>query len=1088
MLECKDKEMEGGSMLTLEFVRAFIGEKMFARGMQEYTEANVFNMEITENDEHYKLITANVQGEEYYSIHVVNIELSPQNEWITKMSCDCEYFDYRHTPCKHIAAVLIAYVKRDEIQPEPSLRKKHTDKSFKEFLSSYQAHTSNFLERPLNIILEPEISPKFRNDMLEVGFKIGLLNEHLYSIQNITEFVENLDGEKSKKYGKSLEFTHTLQAFHPRYRPLVQYLVDYVHDETSYSLYQSIPGYRMMYAGDLPRRTITVKSYAIDIFWDTIQNLPFNIKENYGILQPYTLVDGRPSMSASIEKVDDGYQFNTTVLPYITGKKYSYFFDESRQMIYRDVRTSQSFRKLIDYFHSSKSENIFIGEDDIAVFAKNVFPILQKNLTVQTEGFNPTQYLPEVPGFEIYLDMPQDNLITGELFAIYSHGKYNVLLPKENAVNRDLSTEKNMDQFFSPWFSAYDPANSRMVLSDDDDKVYRFVKFGILEMQAKADVFISESLKKLKIHSQTRISIGVSVNHDLLQLNLVSDQINLKQLNEILSKYDPKKKYYRLKSGEFVDIDDNIQALASFKDAMNLSTAQFTRGSIDVPAYRASYLDQLSKTSILDIQAEENFRKLIRNMRDIEEIEYTIPQEIEPILRPYQKKGFRWLYALKENHLGGLLADEMGLGKSIQIISLLAAWKDRKRTLIVCPSSLVYNWANEINKFMPNMHYTMISGFANIRKELIRTSLENDILITSYDALKRDIDIYRTMEFSCQVIDEAQYIKNASTLAAQSVKAINSRFRIALTGTPIENRLSELWSIFDFILPGFFGSYQKFRTNYELPIVRDQDEFLEAELQKMVTPFILRRRKKDVLHDLPDKIEDVYYGKLEDEQKDLYEARVQRFKLMLQKQSDEEFKENKIAVLVELTRLRQLCCDPHLIYDHYKGNSAKKELCLDIVENAIEEGHKILLFSQFTSMLDTLTEEFDKKGIRYHKLVGSTPQRERAQMVESFQKDDVPIFCISLKAGGTGLNLTAADIVIHYDPWWNTAVENQASDRAHRIGQTNVVNVFRLIIKDTIEERIIQLQKEKSSLADRILSGEGVSSATLSRQDLLELL
>ena len=269
------------------------------------------------------------------------------------------------------------------------------------------------------------------------------------------------------------------------------------------------------------------------------------------------------------------------------------------------------------------------------------------------------------------------------------------------------------------------------------------------------------------------------------------------------------------------------------------------------------------------------------------------------------------------------------------------------------------------------MHYTMISGFANIRKELIRTSLENDILITSYDALKRDIDVYRTMEFSCQVIDEAQYIKNASTLAAQSVKAINSRFRIALTGTPIENRLSELWSIFDFILPGFFGSYQKFRTNYELPIVRDQDEFLEAELQKMVTPFILRRRKKDVLHDLPDKIEDVYFRQLEDEQKNLYEARVQRLKLMLQKQSDEEFKENKIAVLAELTRLRQLCCDPHLIYDNYKGNSAKKELCLDIVENAIEEGHKILLFSQFTSMLDALTQEFDKKGIRYHKFLSS---------------------------------------------------------------------------------------------------------------------
>ena len=228
---------------------------------------------------------------------------------------------------------------------------------------------------------------------------------------------------------------------------------------------------------------------------------------------------------------------------------------------------------------------------------------------------------------------------------------------------------------------------------------------------------------------------------------------------------------------------------------------------------------------------------------------------------------------------------------------------------------------------MPNMHYTMVSGFANIRKELIRTSLENDILITSYDALKRDVDVYRTMEFSCQVIDEAQYIKKCIYTSRTIRKGNQQPIPYCLNRYPYRNRLSELWSIFDFILPGFFGSYQKFRTNYELPIVRDQDEFLEAELQKMVTPFILRRRKKDVLHDLPDKIEDIYFGQLEDEQKNLYEARVQQLKLMLQKQSDEEFKENKIVVLAELTRLRQLCCDPRLIYDNYKGNSAKKELC-----------------------------------------------------------------------------------------------------------------------------------------------------------------
>ena len=300
--------------------------------------------------------------------------------------------------------------------------------------------------------------------------------------------------------------------------------------------------------------------------------------------------------------------------------------------------------------------------------------------------------------------------------------------------------------------------------------------------------------------------------------------------------------------------------------------------------------------------------------------------------------------------------------------------------------------------------------------------------------------------------------------------------------------MSELWSIFDYILPGFFGTYNHFRKLYELPISKHKEQQAETELQSLIRPFILRRKKKDVLKDLPEKLEEVYYAYPEKEQQQLYEARAQRLKQNLARTSEKDFNTTKIEILAELTRLREICCDPSLLYENYKGESAKTELCIRLLSQAVESGHQVLLFSQFTSMFDILTKRMDQEGITYNLLTGSTPVRERAKLVESFQKGEVQVFCISLKAGGTGLNLTAADIVIHYDPWWNTAVENQASDRAHRIGQKNVVTVYRLILKDTIEERIVEMQDDKQDLAERMLSGEGISGASFSKEDLMNML
>ena len=361
-------------------------------------------------------------------------------------------------------------------------------------------------------------------------------------------------------------------------------------------------------------------------------------------------------------------------------------------------------------------------------------------------------------------------------------------------------------------------------------------------------------------------------------------------------------------------------------------------------------------------------------------------------------------------------------------------------------------------------------------------------LITSYDLLKRDIKYYEELSFGYEVIDEAQYIKNMNTQVTKAVKAVHADFKIALTGTPIENRLSELWSIFDYLMPGFLYNYARFKEELEQPIAQEKDEYATLRLQKMIHPFVLRRLKKEVLTDLPDKLEENRYAVLTGEQQKLYDANVHKLKTLINDQSEKDFKQSKIQILAELTKLREICCDPSLIYDDYKSGSAKLDMCIEMLQNAISGGHKILLFSQFTTMLEIIEQRLKKENISYYLLNGATPKEKRMNMVEQFNKDDTSVFCISLKAGGTGLNLTAADIVIHYDPWWNVAVQDQATDRAHRIGQENVVNVYKLIAKGTIEENIVKLQDLKKELADKVLSGEGMNTGSFTKEELIELL
>jgi len=411
--------------------------------------------------------------------------------------------------------------------------------------------------------------------------------------------------------------------------------------------------------------------------------------------------------------------------------------------------------------------------------------------------------------------------------------------------------------------------------------------------------------------------------------------------------------------------------------------------------------------------------------------------------------------------------------------------------LVTCPASLVWNWAKELERFSPGLKAVTLTGSAAVRKkqlaELQALSPEEQrrcVVITSYDLLKRDLEIYSSLYFQYHIIDEAQYIKNFATKNAKAVNALHSGVRFALTGTPIENRLSDLWSIFHFLMPGYLGNYQQFKHQYERPIVEDKDETTTQLLHAQVRPFILRRLKQNVLKELPEKVESVVYVPLEGEQQKLYMANLAKAKLEVGNAIAEGgFETKQLEILALLTRLRQICCHPALCYEDYTGRSAKLETCMELIREAITAGHRILLFSQFTSMLSLIETELRAEGINYYLLTGQTPKATRQNLVTSFNEGTTPVFLISLKAGGTGLNLTSADVVIHFDPWWNIAAQNQATDRAHRIGQRHSVQVYKLVADGTIEDKILNLQTMKGTLADSVIQSADPESILHLLQD-----
>ena len=961
--------------------------------------------------------------------------------------------------------------------------------------------------------LEPHVS--FNRDKMMLGFNICSARGASYVLKDISDFVTAVAEKETVSYGKHLIFTHDMSAFSPKTQRIIEFLKDYFREKNS-SLYPYSKGHN---------KQIELTGIEIDEFLDSVDELYFVNADFRAHFTEERLLEKSlvfPEIDLNIEKTATGINFETSSFTMFEGHS-NIYFERRRKLHVIPRKEVAQILPFLNFLSARRTDNeLFIAEKDLTLFTTGLLPVLQEYLNVSCDGFEAAKYLPDEPKFRLYVDMPDHLTITCDVQAVYMEDtiyeevihifaedheeKTEALVDKAAEIKRNLFQENQTARNISPFFDDLDSKKGYLLIKADDDsedRIYRFLTESLPELDRLYEVYLSDAIHKIKIKAAPKVNFGVSFVSDLLEVSITPEDISLKELDEILHKYDRKKRFYKLRSGDIVDLaSKEMGVIYSLSDGLMISKKDLEEGHVSVPKFRAMFLEELSeKADEFDysyISKSTGFKELVSSFAGSFEEKYKIPASLKNILRDYQKTGFYWLKALKNSSFGGILADDMGLGKTLQVLSLLLSEKEERLkkkgkaecSLIVCPASLVYNWQHEIKKFTKDLKCELAVGIKPDRERVTSEIDEEgtDIIITSYDLLRRDIDLYKYLTFDCMIIDEAQFIKNPATQVARAVKSINASFKIALTGTPIENRISELWSIFDFVMPGYLYSYKSFKERIEIPVTTSEDTEEMDHLKRMISPFVLRRLKQDVLKDLPEKLEEQIVAQMTGEQEELYRTYLQRVKLLVASKDKEEISRDRIAILAELTRLRQLCCDPGLIYENYTGGSAKTDLVVEMIKSAVESGHKILLFSQFTSMLDRLTSRFKKEGIDFYLLTGATRKEDRIKMVDAFGEDDTPVFCISLKAGGTGLNLTAADIVIHYDHWWNIAVQNQATDRAHRIGQKKVVTVYKLVMKDTIEERIISLQNRKKELAEKLLNTDSLSSPKLSKEELLELL
>ncbi len=991
----------------------------------------------------------------------VTIELASDGSLVTE--CSCPKLTSFQKDCQHIAAVLIGIYEQQHISVSIPRNTDAEPNPTDHFLtlfdhqpkrsSVHQLHFENRQVLKTHFICKPVTDINGQSIM---GIELQIDQT---SVQPIRPFLMSVAERVPTEINPSLIYDPNHHCFIKEHDEILQQLIQVIQDEKMMLEAQA----KKINKGD---GVLLLPPSAWDKLVPFLTSAPHvSVVHNGHTVEGIRRSNGPLPIAFSFEKADnerfllkmDGLNHILILKPYHSVLAAGKLIDLNRDDFYR-------LSELIQMIEKSGKGELPVAQNQLGFFIEKVVPGLRKLGTVHIPVEITKEYVETPLVAKLYLDRVNNRLLAGLEFH-YERVVFNPLDQREvlaaNILIRDVDKENQILELMEE--SSFATTDSGYYLQNDLLE-YEFLYHTVPKLQKLVQIYATTAVRNRIFRDSTPPKISVKIKKERtnwLEFKFEMDGIPERDIREVLEALEEKRKFYRLRNGALMSLETKeFQEIERFLKAAPIQADEY-ENELNFPIVRGLQLID-SVEGIDAFTYEESFRAFLDTIHHPEQLDFTVPERLVPILRDYQIHGYKWMKTLASYNFGGILADDMGLGKTVQAITFIVSVLEEVRAkklpvLIVCPSSLTYNWLSEFMKFAPELQALVIDGTQKERLELQKAVSEMDVVITSYPLLRQDLSWYEKQIFHTVFFDEAQAFKNPLTQTARAVKKIQANYRFALTGTPVENSLEELWSIFHVVFPELFQG------------LREYSFLSRATISRRIRPFMLRRVKEDVLSELPEKIESLESVELFTEQKELYAAYLAKLRHDTLKHLDKDtFRKNKIRILAGLTRLRQICCHPALFVDGYQGSSAKFEQLLQIVEESKLSGRRVLIFSQFTKMLELIGRELAIRGLPFYYLDGQTPSEERVDICNQFNAGGRDFFLISLKAGGTGLNLTGADTVILYDLWWNPAVEEQAADRAHRMGQANIVQVIKLVARGTIEEKMNELQEKKRDMIDEI--------------------
>lgn len=1068
-------------MFTISQARSAIANSAyFARGRAYVEDGRVGRIEISVHGGEVEY-SAPVRGHgaRYNAGFVYNEE----DEDFVSCTCDCPAFVRSEFGCKHVAAVMIAACsgaeqkkaddrrarREAQMRALQQMMMREREQEQERMRAAQQARMDQAIARMIEDAAKKPAQQDGEKTSLfpilslyenGVGFELRIGRRRPYVVRSLSDFAMRIEAREAMVYGKELTFSHLEEDVAEQDRALFWHIA--------------------LLAGCAPE----VKSamlYLTGVNLDRTMRLligrDVDVRRADGSLARMHVEEGAAPVPVSLAQ--SGAQTTLTVgsMRAAAGCAGAYFFmEEKGKIICAQGAAYGRIGGLMALAREYPDGVTLSRQQLLAVCARVIAPARKEAAVCVTGGQAIVEAnTPMTASARFRVDMEEANRLTCQTEFVYE-GK--TVYPHQTGdetpdVRRDAYAEEEGMQAARALFPE-EVRPGQYAFEGDDDACFELLSERLPALSASGEVLVAERLTRMNVQAKRNMTLGMSVSGGELIVKGDLGGYSHEELLAAYAAYRQKRKYVRLSDGTFLSGEALEQAAdtAQMLESVDLTAEQVEQGA-GLSQARALYIEEALKArEEIRLCAPREITGFAEKLRQAQQVRAEQPKTLACQLRGYQLTGLSWLCALSGAGFGGILADDMGLGKTVQALAMMLCAQEKGETvraLVVCPASLQLNWQSEAQRFAPSLSSCALLGGAAERQKRIQEN-PPELTIASYDQVRRDAALYKGVRFTHILLDEAQNIKNAASQAAKAVKTLTADHRFAMTGTPVENRLSELWSIFDFLMPGYLQSYKKFKERFEAPVVKDADEKARKNLRMMVAPFILRRMKRDVLDDLPEKVETVLTSEMTADQRKLYAAYAAR--LMDESEGGFADAQSRMKMLAGLTRLRQLCCDPRLCVEDYAGGSGKLDQCLELVKDSVEAGHRILLFSQFTAMLALLKKALSDAGYEVLVLTGETGKRERMQLANSFNEGRGNVFLISLKAGGTGLNLTGADVVIHYDPWWNTSAQNQATDRAYRIGQVRGVQVFSLIASDSVEERILRLQQAKRELSDGVLEGD----------------